>query len=296
MKRSLGPWKLHKFFFCQANALRRLARVRIAVGACVAITVAYGAFDTFFADNAYLYSAEGHPHWWLPQLAAAEYNQLRVTAIVTATTLAVGFHARASAAVAALCFFFINGYTAHFVRGVFNYDTHLNFFLTGLCFVDSGRYYSIDARRRRGTQSDAHSASERDAFVLAAMQVLVALVYWQAFLAKLVLGGAIWFTEGRVIMFETAWFDTPIGRRMLAFPAVFPVIGVMTGAFEFLAGFGFLKGGAAARWTVAAAIAFHFGVWLTLGISFFHLVAVLPWLFFDIAPAIPPASEQITAV
>ncbi len=253
----------------------RLAYMRVALGSSVTVLAVYGPFDRFFSDNVWLYDPGGL-FAKVPVLGAASLAALRMTTIVASLMLAAGACTRVSAWLTALSFFLLNGYTAQFTQPSFNYDTHLNLFLLAIASADSGRVLSLDAHWR----SSAPTADERAGSVaLGFMQIYVAMLYGQAFLAKLLLSGPAWFWTGDVVLVQTLRIGTGFGRWLSRWPDVFRAIGILTGVFELSVGWALLRGGRVRNAGAGAALAFHFGTWLVLGISFWHLVVLLPPLF-----------------
>lgn len=292
-----------RFWYDQPHVEVRLARVRVAVGLAVVVLATLGPFGSFFSSNAWLYEPSGVCAF-LPRLGAFELGALRAIVGASALALSLGCYTRWSAGVCAVGFLVLNGYTSHFTPQLFNYDTHLNFFLFALALVDSNHTLALDRRRQRGVNAASPRARALASFALAFMIAYVALLYAQAFVAKLLLGGAAWFTQGEVLSLQVLRGGTPVGRWLLRWPESFPILSFSTGVFEGLAPLGFIRGGRAARAAAFAAVCFHSGVWLVLGISFWHLLIVLPALFFhraarardERAARLPSAAASATPV
>jgi hypothetical protein len=279
---------LDRLLFEQPAVASRLAYLRIAVGASVALLVACGPFGEFFSVQRELYQSNGLLAW-LPVLAAWQLTVLRVVTLVSALLLLFGYRTRAASVVCATTFFLLNGYTAAFTFPAFNYDTHLNLCLALLCFCDSGAHWSIDSWQRPAAAHE--SAAPNGSFALGAMQLGVALLYLQAFLAKLLFGGPAWFLNGDVVLLHTLRIGSAFGRWLCQFPEVFAAIGVVTGLFELTVSWALLRGGRVSALAALAAICFHFGTWLVLDISFWHLVVLLPPLFVVGARKLEPTTE-----
>lgn len=275
MTASTRSSRLEALLFEQGAVPWRLARLRIALGAVVSALLFWGPFGRFFADEAWLY-APGGVFFWLPALSAHQLGALRIVTLIAALFTTAGYCTQVASWTTALGFFALNGYTARFALPLFNYDTHLNLFLVLLAASDSARVYSIDALRR---PAQVDPRDPRGSFALGFMQLYVALLYCQAFFAKLLLSGPGWFVDGRVILVQTLRMGTGFGRWLCQWPSVFRGIGLATGALELCVGFGLLAGGRARTVAALSAIGFHVGTWLVLGISFWHLALLIPPLF-----------------
>lgn len=292
----------NNFWYAQPRVAARISRVRVAVGVAVAVLAGFGPFGSFFATNSWLYEPSGFLSW-LPALGGFELRVLRALVATSALSLALGCFTRWSAGACALGFLVLNGYTSHFTPRLFNYDTHLNFFLFALALVDSNHELALDRLREGAVKAASPRSLALGSFALAFMIAYFALLYAQAFLAKLLLGGTAWFTEGEVLLLQVLRGGTPFGRWLLQWPELFPALSLATGVFEGLVPLGFLRGGRAARAAALAALGFHLGVWLVLGISFWHLLIVLPGLFFhsgragdEAATRLPSAAPGATSV
>lgn len=249
---------IERLFFHQPEATRRLALVRRVLGAVVLALVVFGPYGSLFAREAWLlYTPSGFLRA-LPALGSLELVGLRVCAGMGALALLAGARGRTPALVTALSFFMLNGYVSHFTTGFYNYDTHLNFFLFALLLP-----------------SDEEHAS----FALGFMQAWIALLYLQAFMAKILFAGVGWYLRGDVLLLEALRIGTPFGRWLSRFPKSFPALSLATGFVELIAPILFVMGRRYARWGAALVVAFHLGVWLVLDISFWHLVVLLPFIF-----------------
>jgi hypothetical protein len=261
----------------QTNVVPRLVLLRWVLGVSVAVLATFGPFGDFFGEQPDLYQPRGLLTW-LPPLSAMQLASARWLTVGFALLLAMGFLVRVSCVVTAALFFLLNGYTSAFSAPTFNYDTHLNVFLILLCLCE-GRVLSPRVGWRRAGAATSLLRSTYGSFVLGAMQLYVALLYGQAFLAKLLIGGPAWFFTGDVVMLHTLRMGSAVGRWLCQLPGVFPALGVATGVFELTVGWALLRGGRLGAVAALSAMVFHLGTWLVLGISFWHLVVLLPPLF-----------------
>lgn len=119
---------------------------------------------------------------------------------------------------------------------------------------------------------------ERASYILAFMMTYIAVLYFQAGLSKLLLGGWQWFLEGERIRAETLILGTPFGKWLLQWPFVFRLLGLGTGIFELVLPFLFFFQKTRC-WAACCAIAFHLGTFAVMGISFWFLWTLYPAIF-----------------
>ncbi len=111
------------------------------------------------------------------------------------------------------------------------------------------------------------------------MITYVAVLYLQAGLSKVLLGGWEWFLTGNRIWTETILLGTPIGKWLTQWPSIFRGMGIGTGIFELILPFFFFFERTQAK-VASIAIAFHLATFIIMGISFWFLWALYPALFF----------------
>jgi hypothetical protein len=268
---------VERFLFAQEASLERLALTRVSLGVTLLVMVVLGPFDRFFGETGpWLYGPRGLLAF-IPTLGPKTYLALRTLVAMSAVTVALGIATRASAGVLAVTFLVLNYYTAQFTGSAWNYDTHLNFFAAALCLAKSDARPSLD-----GLLGWTGPASERDAqqasFALAFMQLYVALLYFQAGVAKLISPGLIWFTSGVTPYYFTAIAGTALGQYLTQWPWIFQVFTALSGLFEF-SFLPLMLWRRTRRAAVFAAMAFHLGTYLVMDISFWHLWMLYPALF-----------------
>lgn len=259
------------FIFDDPELTIRLPVARVVLGSACAVLLAFGPYDRFFVDTApYLYPVRGAllppPGEW--------FAGLRAVGIVSSVAFALGLLTRASCVVTACSFGLVTFYAAQFADRPWSYNTHLLFFLLMFCCVETPREW--------GVSGDASPASLRNAesqsFLLFFMRLFVGMIYFQAGLAKLLESGSGWFLSGQTAWSMTALQGTALGKELCRFPWMFPLGSIATGFFElsFLFFFPFRR---IYGWLTFAALGFHFMLWATLGISFWHVAVFVPALF-----------------
>lgn len=273
--------RLTRFLFEQPAPFHRLALVRVALGLVTAVLVSAGPYDHFFVDTAGLLYRPGSPLAFLPDFGEG-YSLLRIIVIVSAVAFMAGLWTRVSGGVLAISFLILNFYVSRFSSAPWSYNTHLNFFLIAAGFVATGRYWSIDAMRRRAPlPADTPGEGEIASFVVSFMQLFVGVLYFQAGLSKLRHSGLEWYLGGQTFWATAVLTGTHLGRRLAAFPALFRVGAMLGGAFELLIAFLVPLRRAGVAIVVMSSL-FHLSLWLILGISFWHLWMLVPVLFLPI--------------
>lgn len=244
---------MNSFLFDQQDPFSRLDRVRQSLCALVIILLLLGPYDSFYVDTApWLYSGNFNLgfHFWT----------LKYAVILFALCFGFGFAKRITGPLFALSFFFLNNYITHFGTTYWITNTHLNFFSIALCFTPS--------KKNR----------EFASFLLAFMITYIAMLYFQAGISKLLLGGWSWFFDGKRIWTETLLLGTPFGVWLTQWPWIFRILGLGTALFELFVPFLFFS----RKWQKPAAIIailFHISTFFIMGISFWFLWTLFPALF-----------------
>lgn len=242
--------------FSQPRAQEKLARVRVSLALVVLLLLLLGPYGSFNAELSALLNMPSSAAHGLRRL-----TWLRWVSAALAATLTAGFRPRLTAALLCASFGFLN-YSVAALNELWNYNAHLNFFLFSLCFEGgSGK-----------------EREQRASFILTAMQAYVATLYLQAGLSKLLFGGVEWALSGRTPWVYTMTIGSAFGKRLAAFPEVFQALAIGTMILELT----FPVLCLSRRWRPRAAglaIAYHLGVWALMRISFWHLWALFPALF-----------------
>ncbi|MFK7824916.1 MAG: hypothetical protein AB8G05_12210 [Oligoflexales bacterium] len=194
----------------------------------------------------------------------------------------LGLFSRIAVLTLTISFFIFNGYIAHFST-VWNYNTHINFFLVALNFTRSGEYYSIDRLFfRRDTSLKSTKERERASIYISFVQFFVALIYWNAGYSKLIKGGLKWFTEGESIFSFMALTaqqsNSNLGLELAIQPLIARIMGISTGIFElgFILALSLFSGSVRLG---LISLAFHCVIHSSMNVPFFHLWFLYPALF-----------------
>ncbi|MEM7278936.1 MAG: HTTM domain-containing protein [Pseudomonadota bacterium] len=260
-------------FFNQANALRRLALLRISVGVVVAVLLGFGIDAEFVGQLAMIFDADNVPapiRVMLPHL-----DLFRLFGVGAAILYAIGIALRISGAVLIVSLGTIGYVDASLAPGPWAFHTHLLFFTAFLMFTRCDKHYAIRGARHPATSDETRQASA----ALSAMQLYIAVVYFQTGLSKLYHSGVDWFTSGDTAQFFMERIGTPLGREMAEYPEVAIAGSILTGVFELIFLFLFLFFYRATFVLIITAILFHLAMLATLGIAFWHLWALFPALF-----------------
>lgn len=111
---------------------------------------------------------------------------------------------------------------------------------------------------------------ESASFVLTFMGGYIALLFFQAGIAKLLYGGLGWFSSGDTLYVETILDGTDFGRWFTQFAWFFPLMGMAVAIFELVLPFAFLFR-ALHPFYGAVLLLFHLGTFVAMGISFWFL-------------------------
>lgn len=271
---------LHHFLMCQENALRRLCLVRIFLGIVVFVLLAFGPYTEFYVKSA---SILYHPStcWsaFIPGMGEA-FLIIKWIALGASVCVALGLFCPYSTGILAISFGLINCYISNFSTDYWINNSHLNFFLIALVFCRADAHYSIrlhNSNKREIPEDD--SAVKYASMALAFMIAYVAVLYLQSGVSKILHGGLEWFTTGQTLYVHTLMTGTPIGHYLTKYPILFQAMTLFTAMFE-LGSFPFFISTRYAKWAAAAAIMFHVGTCLVMGITFWFLWALYPPLFF----------------
>jgi hypothetical protein len=187
----------------------------------------------------------------------AVFALLRGACVLAGVGYAVGLWPRLMSWSAALLFLAFNGLVAS-VTPFWNYNTHLNFFLFGMGWGETAPRYR--------------------AAVLNGMRLFIGWLYFQAGLSKLLFAGPAWALTGRTLFTYALVLEGPLGGWVAHHPALSPWLAVLGLGFE-LVFLPLLVLGVSRRALGGAGLLFHLGIWLVLGISFWHLCLLYPALF-----------------
>ena len=107
-------------------------------------------------------------------------------------------------------------------------------------------------------------------------------LYLQAGLSKLIHGGIEWVSSGRTVLQYSYFLGTDFGKNLLAIDYMpelisFTSIGVELLVFFFIFSTKFYK------YIGLILIGFHLGIFLTMNITFWHLIHLYPALFLSLS-------------
>ncbi|WP_308538881.1 hypothetical protein [uncultured Pantoea sp.] len=153
--------------------------------------------------------------------------------------------------------------------GLYNYNTHLNLFITGLAVV------LITVRFFPGYQADA----EKKLFQFCQCYVLT--FYLQSGLSKLIFAGTTWLMTGRTAWVFALELGTDFGKFLAHYPVLFAVGSFTVVMFEILI-FPLYLLNIGRKYLILGAVCLHLSVFLIMGISFWHLWMLYPAIFYPV--------------
>lgn len=258
---------MNQFLFDQYAPFERLKYVRITLALMVLVLLTFGPYDSFYVDMApWLFKAR-FPFPWFPNLGSY-FWVLKGSVMVLAVTLLLDF-GRGIRLLFAFNFLAFNFYITCFGTTYWITNTHLNIFALILCLEP-----------RKSLPQPTKQQTEIASWIVAFMVAYIAILYFQAGLSKLLLGGLEWFWEGKRVWTETILLGTPFGKWLVSYPLIFQFMGIGTAVFELAIPFLFLSN-KSDRFAAIIAILFHLSTFAVMGISFWFLWAFYPALFFS---------------
>lgn len=269
-----------RFFFSQANSVRRLGYIRISTALVLLIMLSVGPYSNFFPRSGNLIErATPGLTRYFPQLSVLQFELLKYAVLISAAVLAIGVLPRISAAVCSVLFFLFNGYVSSFGTS-WNQSTHLHLILLLLCFAPASKELALFRRYK----TENHSAKDLQftSWCIASLQLLFAGIYFNAAVGKLNVAGIDWFLTGsrieQTMIYTKVFSGVSQLEYVLGFPWLFPVMGIMTAIFEF----GFLPALLITQRTRVLgviALVFHISIELSLDVFFYHLWLLIPSIF-----------------
>lgn len=258
---------MKQFLFNQSFPFERLNLVRISLCLLILILLSLGPYDIFYVDTApWLFKAKS-PFPWFPNLGI-HFWTLKYSVMLLAMCVTLNYRPLITRPLFAVAFLFLNFYVTCFGTTYWITNTHLNFFTIALCFEPI-------IKNREYTKAEKEIAS----FIVAFMITYVAVLYFQAGLSKILLGGWKWFFEGKRIWTETLLLGTPFGKCLTQWIWIFQGMSIGTGIFELILPFFFFFQ-KTQRLVAAIAILFHLSTFIVMGISFWFLWSLYLALFF----------------
>lgn len=187
-------------------------------------------------------------------------NALRTLATVAGVCACLGFRFRTAAGIFFVSKLLLDAWTNMF--GFVNVEIHATWFAGFLILA------SLNAADRKGPSTGGDSLAFR------CMELVMVLAYVQAFASKMLTAGFAWAAAGTTLQIGLLRQGMPVGEALAAHSVLMPILSWATLAFEFSFALYFLI---PPRWRLAlllAAVGFHLGTWITMGIDFSHL-----WIF-----------------
>lgn len=251
------------FFFNQTHPFERLRAVRMTLCLIILILLSFGPYDSFYVDTVpFLFSAQP-PFPWFPNLGI-HFWTLKYAVLLGAVCVLFDLKRRWSRPFFALTYLIFSYYITCFGTTYWITNTHLVFFTCALCFEPENQ--------------TSPKQKQIASFILAFMITYIAVLYLQAGLSKVVMGGSEWFLDGKRIWTETLLLGTPFGKWLTQWPTFFIPMSLGTGLFELFVPFCFFFN-RTRQFAACAAIAFHLGTFAIMGISFWFLWTLYPGLF-----------------
>ncbi len=265
--------RVTELLFRQQNSYKRLAITRIAVATIGLVQVSWGAYDEMMIKLSEI-------SWFGPEyllLSVDQFTALRALATASLLLMLLGVFTRFATFTSWLLLLFFHFYSSSIVdrMNVNIYDCWIHLCLV---FAASDRHYSLRLSWNRKVVDPGISKDELNSFLLFSCQVIVAMVFLQAFLTKIACCGSEWFTSGQTIYGWAVLNGTSLGRDLARSDLVYPMMSMSVLILEPLIAIGLLFK-RSQGYCALLALAFHALVELTVDISFWHLWLLYPGLF-----------------
>jgi hypothetical protein len=251
MKNSRFSEHFEQLIFQQDMPFERLRLLRMLLVAICLVMLVIGPYDTeYHATVSPLMFRPSFPFPWFPSLGEGFYA-LKWLACMVGMFALVGYRSKVTLPLFALMYAILN-YYIHCFQGHYCLNhIHLVVGLIAVSFPCS-------------------ESSERASFILTFMAGYIALLFFQAGVAKLIYGGFGWFSSGDTLYMETILDGTEFGRWFTQFGWFFPLMGMSVAVFELMLPFAFLFRSLHPLYG-ATLLLFHLGTFLAMGISFWFL-------------------------
>jgi hypothetical protein len=255
--------RVHKAIFSIPCTERILGAVRLSVALITLLWICLGPFPQFYPQEEALLYLPQKIAPFLPPLGGTLFSTLKLVIIFGCMSMLWQRTALVATRLTAAAFAILNCYVASFSE-LWNYNTHLNILLIALSFAP------------KNNAESSCNFDERRSAIIFFMRMQVAIIYLQTGLAKLVHGGLEWPEKAPYIhmIVQEGWAAPWLSQ----WPQLVWVLGACVIAIELLLPALFM-----CRRThflaVAVATLLHFGMYLAVGISFWHLWALFPALF-----------------
>ncbi|RYZ91661.1 MAG: hypothetical protein EOP06_06455 [Proteobacteria bacterium] len=263
--------RFYQFLFEADIGQTRLTLLRAAAALAVVLPILFGAYSNFLFEAGSFLNEQPNV---LTDLLFADWRRfvvLKVTCLIAALAFILPSSYRFAGPPFLLSFTILDYLSFSVETRAWNFTTHLQLFILLLMFGKSGRAQSSSL------------ASERNSFIVRAMQLTVCELYFQAGLSKLLYGGFEWAWSGDTLFVMTYFHGTAFGKALLPSKEVFALLSTYALVFELSVPFLFYALKARAAF-YALLIGFHLGTYLVLRVSFWQLFIFYPLLAVPIQP------------
>ena len=262
---------VNAFLFYQYQVELRLRAIRFAIGVVIAILYTFGPYSDFFVEASAIFSK---PDWVIPSLGML-FPVLRWMTVAFSLLFCVGACQRIAAIALTVTFGVTNLFVSQFAPHPWSANSHLNLFVFLFCFRGS---HPIHEDVSKTAPNDVYGS-----FIIAFMQCYIALFYFQSGFAKVYHVGFEWFLSGQTVLVSAHKFGTTFGRYLTKYPELFAIGAVATGIIEFTIPV-LLFVPRYRLYTAVLAFGLHLGIYLVLGIPFWHLWALFPFIYTKSVP------------
>jgi hypothetical protein len=263
---------------------RRLAALRIGLGAVLAARLATGPYQELARQPAALF----RPISFLRLLDAMPpppvVAVLQVVAVAAAVLATLGVAARATLPVAFLAGLPLVAMTSSIGKVVHN-DVLLLLVLVPLLPAPTGDAWSRAALRRRGSGGPRRGVSPRYGWPVRTAMVVVAGAYFFTGLAKLLHAGPAWVTSGNLRWVLYASSDAQAAPNQAALfvadrPWLAHLVALATVVLELSFPLVLLRPRAA--WVlVPGVLGLHAGIWVAMGLNYWPMAATVVLVLVD---------------
>jgi hypothetical protein len=263
---------------------RRLAALRIGLGAVLAVRLATGPYQELARQPAALF----RPISFLRLLDAMPpppvVAVLQVVAVAAAVLAALGVAARVTLPLAWVAGLPLIAMTSSIGKVVHN-DVLLLLVLVPLLPAPTGDAWSLAALRRRGSGTPGGGVSPRYGWPVRTAMVVVAGAYFFTGLAKLLHAGPAWVTSGNLRWVLYASSDQAAAPNQVALfvadrPWLAHLVALATVVVEL--SFPLVLVRPRAGWVlVPCVLGLHAGIWVAMGLNYWPMAATVVLVLVD---------------
>ncbi|CAN5619547.1 hypothetical protein BH11BAC2_BH11BAC2_15840 [soil metagenome] len=257
---------LNKYIADQSHSNERYYLLRILTGAIICIWITFTIDVDFYSSLPESMYKPNFILFFIPYLNFSQLFVFKVLSILIGLLFIIGFRIKYTSKLFFLLFFFLLAYLSAFDLNIWNGNNHLLFILFLLACVSSDSKIT-----------PAINADKNVQLVLFLIQLYIGVLYFQAFLSKMIFAGMNWFIEGNTIRANIIFSGTEIGKQISIHSHLFAFFGICTMLIEFsILPLIFFR-----KYFLAGllGILFHLSTWIFLDISFWFLWLLYPILF-----------------